>query len=305
MIKTFKQLFLAVLCTLLFLCSSCLRLDDNLFNPDNTITEYKFDNYTGEVDFRLGNSYTIPQNKINRLTFTSQTPGESGSYTIHGVYLGDLNRIATDTVIMYCHGNRDHMDFYWQRAKLLANTGQKNRYGVLMIDYRGYGLSEGEPSESGLYADVNTALTWLKQNGLTSDRLIMYGFSMGTAPATIVAAIPISFALRPAKLILEAPFASAAVMVQDASRLSIPGTFVTDLKINNAEEIKKVQQPFLWIHGIDDDFLSIHTHGEIVYQNYGGSQKTAIRVPGADHDEVPLKMGFNEYLAAINNFIRK
>ena len=75
------------------------------------------------------------------------------------------------------------MDFYWQRAKLLANVGGKNKYGVLMIDYRGYGMSEGKPSEEGMYTDVNTALNWLKKSGLTNDRLVMYGFSLGTAPA--------------------------------------------------------------------------------------------------------------------------
>ena len=58
--------------------------------------------------------------------------------------------------------------FYWQRAKLLAHTCQeKNKYGVLMIDYRGYGLSEGKPTEDGMYADVDAAFTVVKLNGLS------------------------------------------------------------------------------------------------------------------------------------------
>ena len=77
---------------------------------------------------------------------------------------------------MYCHGNKWHMDFYWQRAKLLAHTNGKNKYGVLMMDYRGFGMSEGDPTENGMYADVNACMKWLKDKGLTNSRLIIYGF---------------------------------------------------------------------------------------------------------------------------------
>lgn len=226
--------------TLLLAVSACMDLDDNLFNPDASISEYQLDQYAGEVDFKLESEYDIPPELVNLFTLSSKMPGEAEPVTIHALYIGNINRIATDTVIMYCHGNRDHMDFYWPRAKLLAHTGGKNRFGLMMIDYRGYGLSEGTPSEKGLYADVNAALQWLKEQGLTNQRLLMYGFSMGTAPATKIAANPDEYALKAAKLILEAPFASAAMMVQDATKLAIPAKYVVDLKIDNAGEIKKL-----------------------------------------------------------------
>jgi len=288
-----KSVLLSAL-SLIFLISC--RLDNFLFNPNNTkITEYKLDLYPGEKDFVLDESYNIPSDKIHLFTLNS------GGNVIYAIYIGELTRIATDTVIMYCHGNKDHMDFYWQRAKLLANVGGKNRFGVMMIDYRGYGLSTGKPTEKGLYEDVDVALSWLKSNGLTSDRLVIYGFSMGTAPATELSAKPRS--LTPSKLILEAPFASAQVMVQDAIKLAIPGKFVTDLKIDNAAEIKKVIIPFLWIHGTNDKFLSIKTHGEVVFKNYGGSKKFAYRIKGADHSDVPVVMGFKYYCDVIEKFI--
>lgn len=206
-------------------------------------------------------------------------------------------------VIMYCHGNKDHMDFYWPRAQLLANAGGKNRYGVLMIDYRGYGLSEGEPSEEGLYADVDAGLQWLKSQGLSGNRLIMYGFSMGSAPATKLTATPRS--LTPRKLMLEAPFASSRAMVQDATGLALPAAFVTDLQINNAELIKSVQQPLFWIHGDKDDFLNVNTHGRLVYDNHKGSYKEAHVIGGAGHSNVPLLMGFDNYRAAVHAFITR
>jgi pimeloyl-ACP methyl ester carboxylesterase len=206
-------------------------------------------------------------------------------------------------VILYCHGNKWHMDFYWQREKLLAHVGGKHHYGVLMMDYRGYGLSDGEPTEEGMYTDVDAAMQWLKWSGLASQRLIIYGFSVGSAPACELTANPRS--MTPSKIILEAPFANAATMVQDASQLAMPSSFLTNLKIDNSEEIKKVSQPFMWIHGIDDKFLNINTHGQVVYNNYHGTYREAHKVTGADHGDVPVKYGFASYLSDIYAFIKK
>lgn len=283
--------------------SSCLKLDNNLYNADNSIKEYKLDNYTGEQDFVLDETYNIPQNFVTLLSLDSQSPTESKSTNIKALYIGDITKISTDTVILYCHGNKWHMDFYWQRAKLLAHVNGKNKYGVLMVDYRGYGLSEGKPTEEGMYADVDAGMKWLKEKGLTDNRLMIYGFSLGSASACELTANPRS--LEPSKLILEAPFGSAAVMVQDASQLNMPADYFTDLKIDNAEEIKKVTQPFLWLHGLNDNFLNYKTHGEVVYKNYGGTYKTNFLVKGADHGEVPFKMGFEKYVEVLGGFIRK
>lgn len=297
--KSSYYLFLLVI-----ILSSCARLDDNLFNPnEHKISSYQLGEYKGEVDFRLDASYGIPSNLVQLFTLDSKTATESTPTKIYAVYIGDQAHIATDTVIMYCHGNKDHMDFYWPRAQLLANTNGKNRYGVMMVDYRGYGLSEGKPTEEGLYADVDAALTWLKSKGLTGNRLMMYGFSMGSAPATQLTAYPRS--LSPAKLLLEAPFASAKVMVQDATRLALPSQFVTDLQINNADAIKTVQQPLFWIHGTADDFLNINTHGQVVYDNHHGRFKEAHKIEGAGHSNVPNTTGFQNYLKLVGNFIRK
>ena len=284
----------------ILLFSSCLTLDDNLFN-NAKLDSYKLDGYSGEVDFILDNSYTIPDSLVSIFTLPSKASGESSATSIYAIYIGDISQIATDTVIMYCHGNKDHMDFYWQRAKLLANIKSKNRFGVLMIDYRGYGMSDGKPTEAGMYADVDAALNWLKSKGLSNDRLVMYGFSMGSAPATKSSAE--NWSMKPSKLILEAPFASAETMIQDGSGLAMPGDFFTTLQINNGEEIKSVTQPFFWVHGEADDFLNIDTHGAVVYNNYQGTYKEGHRIAGAGHSSIPQTMGFGTYTNALGDFI--
>jgi pimeloyl-ACP methyl ester carboxylesterase len=286
----------------LLISAGCARLDNAFYAP-TSIEKYELGNYTGEVDFRTEDRYKIPDSLIHVISFESKGPDETEPTRISGVYIGSVSRIQTDTVIMYCHGKRDHMDFYWPRAELLANTGGKNHYGVLMIDYRGYGLSEGKPTESGLYADVDAGLQWLKTQGLTNNRLVIYGFSLGTAPATMLTANPRS--ITPAKLLLEAPFATADAIVQDASGIGLYASYFTDLKINNSDEIRKVAQPFLWIHGEADDFLNVNSQGQVVYDHHSGAYKEAVRVPAAGHSNVPNTMGFEKYLEAVNRFISR
>lgn len=286
----------------LFVLLGCKkRLDDFLFNNDNTITEYLLDDYPESQTLEVGDEYAVADSMIHFIQFPISDNGQT--LQIAGIYVGDLNAIATDTVILYCHGTAKHMDFYWPRQKLYANLGGKHRYGVLMIDYPGYGLSDGKPTESNMYASVGGAMNWLKDRGLTNERLVTFGFSLGTAPVCETAAHPLQYPMQPAKIVLEAPFASAEVMIQDAAVLSLPGSYFVNVQIDNAEEIKKVQQPLLWIHGTDDHFLSMQTHGQVVFNNHSGVWKRAIQVPGGDHENTPFVMGYQPYLDSILDFI--
>jgi pimeloyl-ACP methyl ester carboxylesterase len=228
---------------------------------------------------------------------------EEGSAKMSAIYVGDINNIATDTVILYCHGNKDHMDFYWPRQKLYANTGGLGRYGVLMFDYPSFGLSEGKASEANMYRSTARAIQWLKDQGLQNERFVIFGFSLGSAAACEVAAHPSEYALAPSKLILEAPFASAEVMIQDAALLSMPGSFLVDLKIDNATEIKNINIPLLWIHGKDDSFLTVKSHGQPVYDNKTNGYKEAYLVPGGEHETTPFVAGYQNYIDKLAAFM--
>jgi pimeloyl-ACP methyl ester carboxylesterase len=213
-----------------------------------------------------------------------------------------MSRIAIDTVLLYCHGNKDHVDFYWPRQKLYAHIGQLGRFGVLMFDYPGFGMSEGKPTEVNMYGSTELALSWLKTQGLTNDRLVMMGFSLGSAAVCEVAGNPSRFSMNPNKIILEAPFASAEILIQDGGLLSMPGSFLVDLKIDNATEIKKVNVPLLWIHGLDDSFLTVAHHGQLVYDNKPGDKEKEL-VPGGEHETTPTAMGYTNYINRMLAFI--
>jgi len=295
-----KRLYILLIFILLISTGCKKRLDSFLFNNDNSIEAYLLDNYEDGELSDLPDAFHVPANQIHEFFYTINNQGEN--LKIAAIFVGDINKIATDTVILYCHGNAKHMDNYWNRQKLLSHVGGQGRYGVLMFDYPGYGLSEGKPTEENMYESANGALKWLKNNGLTNERLIIYGYSLGTASAAKSVGDK-SFVLQPSKVILEAPFASSEVMVQDASVLNMPASFFVNIKINNAEQIKACEVPLYWLHGVDDDFLSISTHGRIVYNNHQGSWKIKSEVIGAGHNNVPTFMGYNNYLNKILNFI--
>ena len=295
-----KVQIISVIGILFFMMGCRKRLDSFLFNNDNSITEYKLDSYGGELALEVPIDYLVPNNDIHMFEYLIEDEGED--LNISAIFVGDLNKISTDTVILFCHGNKDHMDHYWPRQKLLSHLGDQGRFGVLMFDYPGFGLSEGEPTEQNMYEATDGAMKWLKNNGLTNERLVVYGYSLGSAPATKSVGDQ-TFVMNPSKLILEAPFASSSVMVQDASVLNMPASYFVNTKIDNAEQIKNCEVPFYWLHGVEDDFLSLKTHGEIVFKNHTKSWKQKNEVAGAGHNDVPTFMGLEIYSDSLLSFI--
>ena len=132
-----KALSLALILSLF----GCIKLNDIAFYNE-PLTEYKLDDYNFELDFRLDSAYSV-QN-IHEVSFSS------GDYSTAVIYIGDISDIQNDTSILYSHGQTRHIDHYWQRVKLYANCGGKERFGVLIYDYRGYGKSEDVPTEEGM-----------------------------------------------------------------------------------------------------------------------------------------------------------
>lgn len=279
---------------LVLLITACVKLDGFMFEPTQVETYY-LDDYTGDRELNLPDSFAIADSMIHLLSYPVKDEN------VYAVYIGDYWRLGLgDTVILYCHGNSDHMDKYWNRAKLLAHVGGKHRYGVMMMDYRGFGASDGTPSESHLNEDVEAAIDWLSDWGLTSKQLVVYGYSMGSAPASQVALK--NDVIQPDRLILENPFASADVMSEDASGLSVPISYTSTTHYDVAGRMKDLQVPLLWMHGIDDSFLNIETHGEVVFRNHPGP-KSGVRVASAEHNNLPEIMGWEAYLEVVGTFI--
>ncbi|MGC6428938.1 MAG: alpha/beta hydrolase [Flavobacteriales bacterium] len=285
---------LKLLTVLLLSLASCVKLNDIAFYNEE-LTAYQLDDYTTDLDFILDNSYDVEN--IHELSLSSQ------SVSISAIYIGSLDSINLDTIILYSHGQSKHIDHYWQRAKLLANCGGKERFGVLIYDYQGFGKSEGEPSEQGMNNDIRAAMDWLLDNGASPQNIISYGFSLGSAPATDICAFG-NNGNFPSKLILESPFASTDFLAHESTLIQVSASYITELEFDNTEKIKNVNQPLMWMHGVDDDYVAI-SNGEAIIENYVGEELDIYRVEGAEHGKngVPQTMGFSYYLERVEEFI--
>ncbi len=285
---------------LILILTACKKINlDGLAFPSEKLDSYAFENAEGEVI--IHDSLLATSDNYSLMTFNSIDANTGQSYRIYGVFIGDTTTITTDTLLVYFHGQSKHMDHYFSRASLLANVGGKYNYNVLMMDYRGYGMSEGLSSEQGLFEDANAVINWIQEQGVNPQKTVFYGYSLGAIPAIDRMAYRSDF--QPAKLIIEAPLASVEYLVHSSTIIQVNPDFVTNLDFENAEKIKDVDEPLLWMHGAEDTYVAIE-NGEIIYNNHGGSVKEAQRVSECDHSEVPIIMGVDLYLERILNFIR-
>ena len=197
--------------------------------------------------------------------------------------------------ILYCHGNKHSIDEYWDRVEFLRQLGAN----IFIFDYRGFGMSEGEPSQAGMYADADAALAYVRTRGVPDSSLVLYGYSLGNVASIHLAANRVA----PRVLIAEAPFASSTSLAQGALGLDFPARWLTDGTFDNAETIRRVTVPFLLLHGEDDDFVRYRDNGRVVFEN-ANEPKKLIVVPGASHTDIPQTMGVDRYLKEVEEWIR-
>jgi hypothetical protein len=145
-------------------------------------------------------------------------------------------------VIAYLHGNGGHIGYRAGRLRWFARNG----YGVLMVEYRGYGGNPGTPSEAGLIADGAAALDFLDGEGIAPNRLVIYGESLGSGIA-----VPLAAQREVASLILEAPFTSVAEVAQYHYSFMPASALVRD-RFDSLARIGDVKAPILILLGERD-----------------------------------------------------
>jgi len=150
-------------------------------------------------------------------------------------------------VIAYFHGNGGHVGYRAERLLRFAREG----FGVLMVEYRGYGGNPGTPSETGFYTDGRAALAFLDREGVTPNRLMLYGESLGSGVAVALAA-----ERQVAAVILEAPPTSVAEVAQCHFPFVPAARMVTD-RYDSLSRIGKVKAPILVLHGERDRVVPI------------------------------------------------
>ena len=150
-------------------------------------------------------------------------------------------------VIAYFHGNGGHIGYRAERLLRFAREG----YGVLMVEYRGYGGNPGSPSEVGFNTDARAALDFLGREAIPADRLVLYGESLGSGVAVELAAQH-----DVAALILEAPFTSVAEVAQ-CHFPYVPATRMVIDRFDSLSRIGLIKVPILVLHGERDRVVPI------------------------------------------------
>lgn len=144
-------------------------------------------------------------------------------------------------LILYFHGNADNLQRWGQNSADLTPFG----YDVLMMEYRGYGKSEGKPGEQEFYKDAQSILEWSKNN-LEYNRLIIYGRSLGSAVASNLA-----ITANPEWLILETPFDKIRSLVYPPFKPLL--IFFPDRnQFSNTDHLARVSCNVLILQGTDD-----------------------------------------------------
>lgn len=191
-------------------------------------------------------------------------------------------------LLFYFHGNGGHIGYRVNRYQAFHQGG----FGVLALEYRGYGGNPGKPTENGLYADARAAIEYAKSQGISEDRMIFHGESLGTGVATQMAT-----EYTPRLLTLEAPFTSLANRSQELY-FYVPAKWLVWDKFDSISKIGQVNAPVLIMHGTNDTIVP-HPHGEKLLAA-AREPKKGLFLEGIGHTVIPAQ----QMVDAIQAFVR-
>ena len=157
--------------------------------------------------------------------------------------------------IVHLHGNAGNIADRGMVYKAYNEAG----FGVLALSWRGYGTSEGSPSEQGFYNDARGAIAHLKEQGLSESDIILYGESIGTGTA-----VQMATEINARALILEAPFTS---LWERAAEIYfwLPVKYLIKDRYDSRNKIDQVAEPILIFHNEHDKIVPSH-HGKEMFE---------------------------------------
>ena len=158
-------------------------------------------------------------------------------------------------VILFCHGNAGNISHRLDSLLLFHRLG----FSTLIFDYRGYGRSQGRPSEEGTYLDAEAAWHYLtRERSTTPSRIILFGRSLGAAVAVHQAAVN-----TPGALIVESSFTSVPDIAAGLYPF-LPARWLSRLDYNVQQQLQRVSCPVLVVHSRDDEIIPFR-HGRALY----------------------------------------
>ncbi|HEV7902988.1 MAG TPA: alpha/beta hydrolase [Pyrinomonadaceae bacterium] len=216
---------------------------------------------------------------------------------LHGWYCtpqvgrgGALERVETRRTLLFLHGNAGNISHRYE----IIEEFVKLHINVLIIDYRGYGKSEGRPSEEGLYADARAAWDYLTQSrGIPASQIVIFGESLGGAVA-----IDLATKTQACGLVVQSSFTSIADMA--AELLPFVPHFILRTKMDSLSKIEHVTCPKLFIHSQADEIIPYQLGRRLF--DAAHAPKQFYEVKNAPHN-LTFDIGGAAYYEALRSFI--
>lgn len=220
--------------------------------------------------------YPLPR-PLKEVTFTS-----TDGVKLNGWFVPPASK--DKPTVLYAHGNGGNMGDWVPVIQMFTKRG----YGFFAFDYRGYGKSQGSPSEQGLYKDITAASRYLHDTQhIGPSQQIALGGSLGSA-VVINAATQIPFrAVIAYACMSSAP--AVAEHLRDTGTMSwlkyLPLQAVMQQTFNSLSKIEKINSPLILLHGERDHMMPV-SMPKALYTKATSPQKTLILIPNAGHGDV-------------------
>ncbi len=202
--------------------------------------------------------------------------------TINGLFFDK----GSEHTILYFHGNAGSLSSWQYVYRDLEFLG----FNLLIIDYRGYGKSSGQISETGLYTDAQASFDYLLGKGFKKEKIIIYGRSIGTGVAVELA----QKQEKVGALILETPYTSFGNLANYYMPYLVPSLWLS-YEFDNMKKINDVKCPLLVLHGTFDEVIPFH-QGETLFKHFQGSKKM-VRIDAGNHNNLSLSSDFKKGLS--------
>ena len=178
-------------------------------------------------------------------------------------------------VMLFCHGNGGNLTSRPGYYRAILETG----VSLLTFDYRGYGRSDGQPSEAGTYTDAATAYQWLRTRGFAPEHILVWGESLGGGIASQLAATE-----RVGGLVLQSTFTSIPDIGAELFPW-LPVKLISRIKYDTLSRLPDIPCPVVVMHSRADTTIGFH-HGE---RNFAVARETKAFVEiGGDHNDALL-----------------
>lgn len=212
--------------------------------------------------------------------------------TLDGWFVPAATRRATRGLVLFFHGNAGNIAHRLDYLRMFHDLG----LATLIIDYRGYGLSSGRPSEAGSYLDAAAAWRHATQDlGFAAERIVIFGESLGGGVAAQLAA-----ANRPGALVLASTFTSVPDMGAELYPL-LPIRLLAQIRYDTLSRLAQIACPLLVIHSRDDDIIP-YAHGRRLYAA-ARPPKQLLEIAGGHNDG--FIFGNAAWVAQLDHFLRQ